>query len=116
LTYTVEEINEEETSNQFKFTSENEKLILHWGLGLRNTKEWVCPPEDIIKTILSTKKFDDKAAQSIFTGGKVEFKFTNSKNKFKALNFVFHDPVMVSYISLYRINGTTIQTETIALR
>jgi hypothetical protein len=80
-----------------QFSSDNEKLILHWGLALKNLKEWVCPPEEIYKSMKDTKKFDEKAAQSVFTDNKVEISFTNIKNKFKAMNFVFNDPTTVTY-------------------
>ncbi len=78
-----------------------EHLVLHWGIGSR-PKEWLCP-DDVIKSMSNTKKFNEKAAQTTFTGNTIKIKLSK---EIKVINFVFVDPTNVNN-NLLRINGIT---------
>lgn len=78
-------------------TDYEEDLILHWGVGIKNAKEWVAPPVEIYPE--NTKKFDTKAVQTKFTEGKIQISLTiydpienTTQAIYKGLNFVINNP------------------------
>lgn len=80
-------------SNKIHFTHNSKNLlILHWGFGFKNIKEWNLPDKKIHPP--NTKVFDKKAVQTSFESDEsIEVCFDIDEiHSPKALNFVIFDP------------------------
>ena len=60
-------VHETEENYEVRILSDVDHLTLHWGLGIKNAKDWVCPlTVPGVESPVHTVKFDEKAAQTPF--------------------------------------------------